>query len=463
MSEQTFDCIVLGAGVSGLATAWRLMKNGQRVLVVEKQPRCGGVITTKQEDDYLIEIGPNSFTSFPLAIVELLDELGIRDRAFAQPLSEHDRFVWYKGKLRKVPMGPGGLITTDILSLGQKFKAVSGIFAKKGRVEQDMELGEFFRQRVGPAVVERMLKPFMAGVYAADADRISFAATLPKLYEPMRQHESIMAALKSLRKPGQKRKKRPKRALVSFPNGLKELPEALVSGLEKAGATLEFETTATLRPGTNCRWAVEYNGKTAESDQVVIATPTSQAADYLENIAAPAAMELRAIPYAGLIVFHVGAPEEMFAENRNGFGFLSVAEQGVRVLGMIWSDRIFPNRAPDGHRLLTCFYGGDKDSEVLGWDEDRLRKQLVEDLKTTMKFRGGDLPFLKFHRWERALPIFRVGHMDRMAKAREALPQGIELLGNYLGGVSIPDRVDKANTLAREILERAGKRDKEFA
>ena len=456
-SENRFDCIVLGAGVSGLATAWRLTREGLRVLVVEKQKRCGGVITTIEDDGYLIEIGPNSFTSFPNAIMELLDELGIRDRAFAQPLGEHDRFVWYKGKLRKVPMGPGGLFTTSILSPFQKLKAIAGVLAKKGIVEKDVELGAFFRDRVGAAVVERMLKPFTAGVYAADADRISFAATLPKLYEPMRRHASIMAALKSLRKPGAKR---PKRALVSFPKGLCELPEALVGGLEKAGAILEFETEATLRPGSDCRWAVDYNGMTAEADQIVIATPTTQAAGYLTELAPDASAELRAIPYAGLIVFHVGAPEEQFGENRNGFGFLSVAEQGVRALGMVWSDRIFPGRAPKGHRLLTCFYGGDKDPEILGWDEQRVRRQLIEDLKTTMNFRGGELPFLRYHRWERALPIFRVGHMDRMAKAREALPGGVQLLGNYLGGVSIPDRVEKANALARDIQSRVEQRDK---
>lgn len=47
--EPQWDCIVIGAGMSGLAAASYLAKSGQRVLVVEARDRIGGRINTHTE------------------------------------------------------------------------------------------------------------------------------------------------------------------------------------------------------------------------------------------------------------------------------------------------------------------------------------------------------------------------------------------------------------------------------
>ncbi|MBI5154198.1 protoporphyrinogen oxidase [Candidatus Poribacteria bacterium] len=453
---RPYDCVVIGGGVSGLTAAYRLAKRGCRTLLAERAEHCGGVITTEHRDGFILEKGPNSFSSVPGAIMEMLEEIGLRERAMLLPMKEHDRFIWYRGALRLVPISPGGLFTTDILTLGEKWRAVRGVFQKFPPPEGDVTLGAFFRERVGDAVVERMLKPFMAGVYAADADRVSFEATLGKFFRAVQQHPSIVKAGKSLRKPGEPR---PRRCLVSFPDGLREFPAAMTAALEKAGGAIRTHVRAVLRPGGGEPWTLDLHSgtdsvETIEARALIVAASSDAAAELLRSAAPGAADAFDAVPYAALRVIHVGLREDQLTESRNGFGFLSVAGQGIRMLGMIWSDRLYRNRAPEGHRLLTCFYGGEKDPEVNDWPDELLTRQLATDLKTVMGFKGGDFRLLQVTSWKRALPVFHLGHMTRMGAALKQLPPGIEMMGNYLGGVSIPDRVAQARELAETVAGR---------
>jgi oxygen-dependent protoporphyrinogen oxidase len=126
---------------------------------------------------------------------------------------------------------------------------------------------------------------------------------------------------------------------------------------------------------------------------------------------------------------------------------------------MIWSDSVFAGRAPKGHRLFTCFYGGDIDPGAMDlFDGERsadLKHQVTQDLRSAMGFRGSSLPFLRSHAWQRAIPAFGVGHARRIVSINAALPEGLHLLGGYSGGISIPDRMQCAEEMAAAIIRNA--------
>ncbi len=69
------DVIVVGGGISGLASAWGLQRRGARVLLLEAAPRVGGTIGTAREHDCLLESGPNSTLETTPLIGSLLDEV----------------------------------------------------------------------------------------------------------------------------------------------------------------------------------------------------------------------------------------------------------------------------------------------------------------------------------------------------------------------------------------------------
>ncbi len=453
------DVIILGGGVAGLTLGHRLAGSGRRVLLVEPSTRIGGVIGSEAIDGFLIERGPNSFSNTPEVVMDLIDEVGLRDRALCQPMAKHDRYIWKGGRLRKVPTSAGSFVTSDCLSLGAKLRLARGLFKSLPCPTGDLSLGEFFRPRLGDEAVDTLLKPFLAGIYASDADRVSFEGTFPKLHAPAREHGSLFAMAKSL-KPKGPRKKRAPRSLVSFPNGLSELPAAASRAFEARGGEVLLGVPAQFRAGLNDRWQLTAGDRVVEAPELVLCGPAYQTAELLAEPASATAEVLRSIEYAPLTVVHVGIRAEHLSETRNGFGFLTVRGQGLRMLGMIWSDRIFPGRAPEGHRLLTCFYGGEIDPEATRLDDKELRSAVIDDLTKSMGLLKPDFRLFRVERWARALPIFRVGHMARIKQAVAALPPGLHLLANYLGGVSIPDRVAKSCEFADRLLKSSPQAEK---
>lgn len=460
---NNYDVIILGAGIGGLALAHALCRKGRRVLLAEAEDHVGGVIRSEQVDGYLLERGPNSFSSAP-AIDALMEEVGIAPRAIRRPLRDYDRFVFKEGRLRKVPMGPLDLLRTDCLTAGEKMRLVGGLFAAHPPPTRDLSLGEYFRPRLGDGLVDTLLRPFVAGVYAADADQLSFETALPRLFEPATRHPRLISAIREMMANRRRRgrgKRRPK-ALVSFPGGLEELPRAIHEAIVRAGGEVRLGCPLTLAGRHNGVWSLEGpDGTEFRAGHVVLAQQAREAAQALGRLAPSAAELLREVTYAPLTVVHAGISAWDIRGREKGFGFLNAQlprewhhrpKRRLRALGMIWSDQLFPGRAPRGMRLYTCFYGGAKDPEGNGLGDKMLARLVPRDMALALRTRPGTGPqFLEITRWERALPLFEVGYLSRLRPALAQLPTGLHLLSGYTGGISMPDRVEKARELAKTL------------
>ena len=452
-APSSYQAIVVGGGISGLVCAYGLATAGVRTALVESGAQAGGLISSERVNGYLLERGPNSFLSTNAAL-ELLAELGIAEKAELQSMADHDRYVWRNGKLRRVPTGPLQLITSTLLSMREKYEVVHGMAARFRPPSGDMELGKFCRERFGNGAVDTLVKPGIAGIYAADADRISLESTAAKLFPALSRCERIIDVVREIKAERQANTApRTTRSLVSFSDGLVTLASALERGFTAAGGTVLAGTAAATISALDSRtWMLQLgSGDNLQCERLVLCVPSYVAAELLKPLHSGAAKTLEDIEYAGLAIVHAGATENQFRNKRTGFGFLTVQRQGVRALGAIWSDRIFKGRAPTGHRLLTMFYGGEIDPAALELNDTEMRRQVGEDLKTTMGF-SGDLELLQITRLRWAIPVFRVGHASRMREVMTGLPRGVELLGNYVGGVSVPDRIDRANETAQRIV-----------
>src|SRR3974377_2248777 len=104
------QAFVIGAGISGLATAYALQKAGITTLIVDAASRPGGVIQSVQRDGYLLECGPQSFSGNE-HITSLCADLGLlTERVLADPKAP--RYVLIDGALRSVPMNPAILASS---------------------------------------------------------------------------------------------------------------------------------------------------------------------------------------------------------------------------------------------------------------------------------------------------------------------------------------------------------------
>lgn len=452
-NTEHFDVVVIGAGIAGLTCAWELVRSGLRVLVADGHDEPGGVVRSRRVDGFLLELGPNSLSTTRPEANQVLTELGLEERTQKRLMRDHTRYVWRNRRLCLAPASPGQFLRTGLLTPGEKVRAAAGLFRRLPPPEADIEAGAWFRPRLGDGAVEALVRPGVAGIYAADVDHISLEATFPRIFESARRHDRLAGVLRELAKG--KDPSRAPRALASFDEGLQELPRALADRITGEGSEVALGGDVRLdqsAEGTGDGfWEVAFrSGRRVRTGQVVIATCAGAAAGMLTPMAEPAARILAAVEYAPLAIVHVGVPETQCTDRRDGFGFLTTRDSGVRLLGAIWNDRVFDGRAPDGMRLFTCFYGGEIDPEAVSLSDEALESQALSDLKVTMGLTGTPR-LMRITRWPRAIPLFRPGHCARIREALRQLPAGLHLLGGFTGDPSLPGRMEAGLELARRI------------
>src|SRR5258708_1630997 len=196
MSERV-EALVVGAGISGLATAYALQKAGIATRVMEAAPRPGGVIQSVKRDGYLVECGPQSFSGNG-SISAMCRDLGIlEERVFADPKAS--RYVLIDGKLQNVPMGPG-LLASSFLSGGTRTAILRDIFGKSESPEPDESVAAFIRRKFSATLLDRLVGPFVSGIYAGDPEKLSLLAAFPILYEAEKDFGSVIrGALKIMK------------------------------------------------------------------------------------------------------------------------------------------------------------------------------------------------------------------------------------------------------------------------
>ncbi len=449
---MNYDSIIIGAGISGLVTGYRLKRLGQNVLVLENSDRIGGSIRTAEAEGYLIEQGPNSARGTH-ELIDLIEELDLMGELVTAP-PRAPAFVYAAGQLHPVPMGPGPLITSKLLSNSAKLGLLGEPF-RAGRTETGEEsIASFIRRRLGPQILDRLVAPFLSGVYAGDPEKLSVQACFPRLAEFEASAGSIMrGAIKSAR-ASKGKKEPPKRSLrqyrlCSFRNGLSALPKKLAAAL---GENLLYQTRVTgITKSDSYQVAIERNheSRTLTCSSLILATPAYTAAQLLESVSAEISAWLAEIQYVSLVSVPLAYRKEQLTTQAEGFGFLAPRSEGLRTLGSIWNSSPFSGRAPDDHLITTNFIGGATDPDAIRLSDEDLVGTVHNDLAKVLGISGRPIR-LPITRWERAIPQYNLGHAARVSRIDAALKkvQGLHLSGNYLHGISIGDCIKNAESLA---------------
>jgi len=159
--------IVIGAGISGLSSAYRLNQLGADVTLLEASNRAGGLIGTIQKDGFLFESGPQSFQTTDL-LLTLIRELGIEaDLQKANPRAP--RYILLHGKLQKIPTSPQAMLTSSLLGVGSRWKILSEPFRKTRPPAAEESVAKFARRKFGDEILEYLVGPFVSGVYAKNS------------------------------------------------------------------------------------------------------------------------------------------------------------------------------------------------------------------------------------------------------------------------------------------------------
>lgn len=435
-------CIV-GGGLFGLALGFQLGRAGEPVQLFEAGPRAGGVLETVEERGFQTESSANAFLDREPALTRLIDALGLGDRVRTAEASSKVRFVFTRGKLRKLPASPQGFLTSDVLPLGARLRVLMEPFSSRPTELHDESLASFLRRHIGERATRVLADAFQTGIYAGDIDALSAPAVFPKLVEAERTHRSLIRGLAK-----QRRTSPPPQGsgrMCSFEGGLETLPRAIAAQL---GSALQLNRRVAQLTRSRSRWTLHFDdGTTRDCERLVLAIPSYAAAPLLRPHDEELANELDRIDYAPIAAIHLGFRSGVVAVP-DALGFLVPAEEKRTILGALFVSRLFPWKSP-GQELVTVLAGGALKPGLLALGDDELIERVVADLRAAL----GNVPspiYTRVVRWPRAIAQYNVGHLDRMLRIEGAAAKlpGLVLAGTSYRGVGITEVAKNAEALA---------------
>ncbi len=446
--------LVVGGGISGLVCAYALKKAGIEVLLVEASARPGGVIRSIRREGFLLELGPQSF-SCTSQLRSLCADLGIADQLLEAP-TKAPRYVLIDGKLQPVPMNPAAALFSSLINGAAKWGLVRDVLGRSMPPENDESIAAFIRRKFSEQLLDRLVGPFVSGVYAGDPEKISLHSAFPSLYEAEKEAGSIIRGMMQLAKKKKGPRERP--TLSSFRDGNETLVRALT---DKLGSAVVTHTTAMhVYQQTDGSFHASCEGGSDEAisaKTVILATPTDATGRLLAQLDPSFESLLVPVEYAAVAVVSLGYSKKDVGHSLEGFGFLVPRSAGLRILGTVWNSSLFPGRAPEGQVLLTTFVGGATDQTAATLSPEELSSLVHGEITSLLSIRSVPA-FCNVTIWPRALPQYNLGHGERLASVVQSLARfpGLFLAGNYLRGPAVGACVEQSFAVAEEVKALAG-------
>lgn len=436
----------MGAGISGLCAAYEIVARSRReglsveVLVLEASSRVGGKVFTEVRDGAVFERGPDSFLSVKPRILELARELGLGSELVPTNPARKGVCVVSRGEM--IPLPEGGLLPRkfsswlglELLSLRGKLRAGLEPFVPAGEENLDESLADFTRRRLGSEVLDKIVAPLFAGIYAGDAEKLSLASAFPQFKE-MEKKGGVLRSLRRMPAPSG----RGNTMFMTLKGGLSSLTQALA--LRLPGRTVRTGARVERLSREGRQWKAFAGAGSFTADVVVSALPANALASLLQDLDGELAAILGEISFVSTATVSFLYEKKGFPHPLDGFGFLAPKSEGLTVSAATFTSTKFQGRAPEGKVLVRCFLGGagrEESAELADAEVERLAR---EDLVRLLGL-GSVRPVLsQTTRWLKANPQYTVGHELRLQRIASCLKGhlGLILCGCSYKGVGLPD------------------------
>ena len=459
---------IIGGGISGLSAAYALEEKRRAGLEVqyvlyEASARFGGVLVTDRVDGCILEAGPDSFLTEKPWATDLCAKLGLAGQLIGSNDADRKTYILVRGKLVEMPDGLMFMVPTKLaptifsplFSTQTKLRMAQEWFHPPHKANGDETVAAFVERHYGPEMVDRLADPLLSGVYGGEASQLSVRAVLPRFAEMEAKHGSLGRAMLAARSAARNAKTPPRPLFTSLENGMQQMVDALVGGLD----TSALNTGATVQavaPEAGS-WVVSAGLQSDEFDAVILALPTKAAANLLQRCGPQLAAVLGAIEYSSSVTVALGYDKHVRDSLPPGFGFLVPRSEGKRMLAATFVHNKFPHRAPEDRAILRCFLGGARGEQMLGLSEEEILSIVREELHQILQLRAEPL-FARVFKWRGAMAQYGVGHLERLERIealRQKLP-GLALAGNGYSGIGVPDCVRSGTAAVDTTLHALG-------
>jgi len=449
--------VIMGAGISGLAAAYWLHKDGFDVTVLEKSGGAGGTMETVREGGFLFDRGPNSGLETTPLIGKLVHDAGLQDEMVYADETGNKRYILRRNSLHALPAGPGSFIMTRLFSPRAKLRLLAEPFIGRSDDGYYQSVAQFVRRRLGNEFLDYAVNPFVAGVFAGDPEKLSVKSAFPKLF---RLEEEYGGLLKGMVKGARERKRRTETSkqsakMFSFRSGMQTLPRA-IGALLKDSVVYNADVTAIERSGGGYLVRYRHGGreKTLPAAAVISTVPAYAAAGILKPLDETLSSRLASIYYPPVLVLFLGYEKSAIRRPLDGFGFLIPEKEQKKFLGAIWSSVLFPGRAREGCAAFTLFTGGARSPGLLDGNRETLVRGVIDEFQEIMDIAGQPV-FRAQKFWKRAIPQYHPGYIEhiRYFERFEREHPGIFLSGNYRDGIAVGDCIRNAGVIRQRVID----------
>ena len=448
--------VVVGGGITGLATAW-FLRDRADVTVLEASDRPGGKIRTDDFEGLAVEAGPDAFLARVREAVQLCRDVGLGDELVAPAAGE--AYLWTRGKLRRLPAGlvlgvPTGLVgvaRSGILPPLTLLRAGLDLVLPRSALDGDASVGDIVARRFGRDTHRRLVDPLLGGIHAGRSESLSAAATAPQLASAARQHRSLVLGLRADRRAA------PAPAggaetpvFLTVRSGLERLVERLADGLDDLRLGRRVSTIERSGGG----WTVDG----IDADGVVVTVDAGAAAALLRPSSPDAAGRLDAIPYSSVCVVTLAYDRADVPDLPSGSGFLVPRIEGRLMTACTFGSSKWPQWQLPGKVVLRASTGRDGDERAMQLDDEAHVAAIHAELTEAIGLRAPRPAAARVTRWPRAFAQDRPGHLDRVAEIEEALRRdmpGVVVAGAPYRGVGIPACIRSAGQVADQLCELA--------
>jgi oxygen-dependent protoporphyrinogen oxidase len=458
--------VVVGAGISGLAAAFRITRElpGAEVVVLEASPRVGGSLRTAEVGGVVVDVGAEAMLHRRPEGVALAEEVGLGQDVVHPATTSAN--LWTRGRLVPMPrtlMGvPLDLRGLDgvISAKGQARAALDAVLPATALGGRDISVGDLVEERLGKEVVDRLVEPLLGGVYAGHSREISARAAVPQLVALLDRDRSLSRAASAATPLVDPAVAVP--VFAGIRGGVGRLTQALADRLgQTPGVTLRTGATVrdlAHRPGGGWNLVVgsTRDPEVVRADAVILATPARATARLLSDVAPTAALHLARIETASMAIVTLAFGARAFPEVP-GSGFLvpPVDGRSVKASTFSFAKWSWVREAGDGDEpvvVLRCSMGRHREEQLLQRTDEELVEIALGDLADAI---GLSVRPVDAHvqRWGGALPQYAVGHLDRTAAVRRELATlgGLAVCGSAYDGLGIPACIASADRAVAEL------------
>lgn len=449
MRETDIKVAIIGAGITGLTTAYYLKKAGIKFTIFESSDHIGGVINTQEKDGFVYETGPNSGVIATAEMADLFEDLKNRCELEKADHSSARRLIWKKGKWKALPSGLISAIFTPLFTLKDKFGILAEPWRKKG-TNPNETLAELVKRRMGQSFLDYAIDPFILGIYAGDPNYIVPKYALPKLYNLEQDFGSFIGgAIKKRKIPKTANDKKATREIFSVKGGLINLVTALRDeiGLEN----------------------IQLNAKNSQfkiaEERYILSNDKSEFSHLISTINAGNLQNTYAfleqsdvasidnLTYAKVAEITLGF-KQWEGISLDAFGGLVPFKENRDVLGVLFLSTLFEGRAPKDGALLTLFSGGIRKPEMAELSKDEMFEMLKREMKDMMGLNEFKPDLFEVNYYAKAIAQYGVDSEERLKSISkiEDKFKNFYLAGSMRNGVGIADRVKQGSEIAKQII-----------